>query len=169
MNVIDRTISFLANKRGIFTGPKSEYVPSFRGQLDAPNVNHNTALTFTGAFSAISTKAETLASLPKQIFQTTSKGKVLSTKHPVYRLIHFQPNPIMTDFAFWEKIEADVAGWGNSIVVIDFDGNGYPRALWPIEPDNFQILREKKQITYKILNGDFAGIYNPGDILHPEY
>ena len=91
--------------RGVFIGPSSEYIPDFQTISSAGvNVNHKNALTFTGAFSAISTKAENMASLPKQVFKSTSKGNIIEKKHPVYNLIHFQPNPMMNDFTFWEKI-----------------------------------------------------------------
>ena len=93
--------------------PHANYIPSFNGQQAAgQTVNHDTALTFTGAYAAISIKAENLASLPKYVYERTANGKKSMTNHPVYKVIHHRPNSYMTDFVFWEFLEASVAGWG---------------------------------------------------------
>lgn len=156
--------------RAVFIGPEADYVPDFQTITSAGiNVNHKNALTFTGAFSAISTKAENMASLPKQVFKTTAKGNIIEKKHPVYNLIHFQPNPIMNDFTFWEKIEADVAGWGNSLVIIEAGPTGKPKNLWPVQPDNFSIIKSNKQLFYKVQTGDFSGTYFAAEVLHFKY
>jgi len=155
------------NKREIFIGPNSQYIPSLSGVESAGiAVNHDSALTFTGAFAAISIKAENLASLPKMVYQNTTKGKKEESKHPVYKLIHFQPNPHMTDFVFWELMEANIAGWGNAYSLIESGPTGRAKALWPIEPNNVQILKYEKDIFYKVLTGDFSGTYPAEEFLH---
>lgn len=170
MKVIDNFIKSIAKKRGLFVGPAANYIPSYKGfDTAGRSVNHNNALTFTGAFSAISTKAENMASLPKQVFEQTKNGKQPKPNHPVYNLIHYQPNPMMNDFTYWEKAEADVAGWGNHVSIIEFAAKGYPRHLWPIAPDNFQIIYDKRELYYKVLTGDFAGIYRADEVLHFKY
>lgn len=169
MNFVDRTLKFFAEKRGILKMPYSDYTPSYQGFTSSGiPVTHKNALTFTGAFSAISTKAENMASLPKVLFKTTGKTKIIDTKHPVYSLIHFRPNPMMTDFAFWEKVEADVAGWGNSVNVIEWN-RGYAKNLWPVDPDSFEIVKQDGQLFYKVTAGDFKGVYSAEDILHFKY
>jgi HK97 family phage portal protein len=156
--------------RGVFIGPESDYTPDFQTISAAGvNVNHKNALTFTGAFSAISTKAENMASLPKQVFRSTAKGNVIEKNHPVYNLIHFQPNPMMNDFTFWEKIEADVAGWGNSLVIIESGPTGKPKNLWPVKPDNFQVIKNNRGLFYKVITGEFSGTYSAAEVLHFKY
>ncbi|MDH5524522.1 MAG: phage portal protein [Desulfobulbaceae bacterium] len=170
MNFIDRAIQYVAEKRGVFVQPNADYIPDISAITAAGvSVNHKNALTFTGAFSAISTKAENMASLPKAVFKTTKTGKETDKKHPVYSLIHYQPNPMMTDFAFWEKVEADVAGWGNSVAVIEFSNKGYPKNLWPVDADNYQIIKSNRELFYKVNSGDFAGTYPSSEILHFKY
>jgi len=170
MNVIDNLFRKFGYQRATYNMPVENYTPDFGiYAAGTHNVTHKNALTFTGAFSAISTKAENLASLPKQVFETTPNGKREDKKHPVYSLIHFQPNPMMNDFVFWEKIEADVAGWGNSVVVIEANGGGVPKHLWPVEPSNFNIKKVDGQLYYTIPTGDFAGTYHSSQILHFKY
>ena len=171
MNLFDNLIKSVAKKRGLFVGPNADYAPEWQtAALDGGiTVNHKNALTFTGAFSAISTKAENMASLPKHVFKNTTQGKQTDTKHPVYHLIHYRPNPMMNDFSFWEKIEADVAGWGNSVVIIETDTMGKPVNLWPIEPNNYEIVKHEKELFYKVPTGDFSGTYTNTEVLHFKY
>ena len=170
MNVVDRFIQSIAKKRGIFTMPAADYTPSYLGvNQSGVKVTHDNALTFTGAFSAISTKSETLASLPKTVFKNSYKGKIIDTKHPVYKLLHFRPNKYMTDFAFFEMNEARVAGWGNGVNIIETNGNGYPVNLWPIKPTEYEIVKDNHELYYKITNKDFAGTYHSSEILHFKY
>jgi HK97 family phage portal protein len=154
-------------KKELFVGPNSQYIPSIYGAESAGiAVNHDSALTFTGAFAAISIKAENLASLPKAVFKNTSKGKVEESKHPIYKLIHYQPNPHMTDFVFWELIEANIAGWGNAYALIESGPNGRAKALWPMLPNNVQIIKSEREIFYKVIMGDFSGTYSADEFLH---
>ena len=154
-------------KRSVTIAPQSTYIPSFLGAESAGvNVNHDSALTFTGAFAAISIKAENMASLPKSVFRNTKDGKKEEKNHPIYRLIHYQPNPHMTDFVFWELMESNVAGWGNGYALIETNGGGRPKNLWPILPNNVEVIKDKKEIFYKVLKGDFSGTYLASEFLH---
>lgn len=157
----------IAKKRGYYVMPASNYIPSFAGiNAAGQTVNHDTALTFTGAFAAISIKAENLASLPKYVYERTSNGKKILSNHPVYKLIHFKPNSYQTDFVFWEYLEASVAGWGNGYAVIESGGNGYPKALHPVDPSSVSIQRTGFDLTYVVSDGPAAGRYLADEILH---
>lgn len=156
-----------AEKRSTQVIPYTDYKPSYAAiEAAGATVTHKTALTLPAAFAAISIKAENLASLPKQVFKRSNNARVEAKDHPVYRLIHFQPNKYMTDFTFWEKMEGDVAGWGNALAIIETNGSGYPVALWPVDPDNFTILKDKRDLFYKVGQGDFAGTYSAAEVLH---
>ena len=123
----------LAKKRGYVVAPYSSALPALSGiRAAGQTVNHDTALTFTGAFAAISIKSENLASLPKYVYQRTANGKKVLSNHPVYKLIHHRPNTYMTDFVFWEFLEASVAGWGNGYAVIERGRDPrFPKELHP--------------------------------------
>lgn len=157
----------LAKKRGYVVAPYSSALPSLSGiRAAGQTVNHDTALTFTGAFAAISIKAENLASLPKYVYQRTENGKKVLSNHPVYKLIHHRPNTYMTDFVFWEFLEASVAGWGNGYAVIERGRDGYPKELHPVNPAEMVVKREGRDIFYSVGNGPFAGNYLSDEIIH---
>lgn len=164
---IVKKISSIFNKRSVITAPVSSYIPSYQGfDLAGGNVNHKTALTFTGAFAAISIKAENLASLPKSIFETTPNGKSELKDHPVYRLIHFKPNKMMTDFVFWELMEANVCGWGNAYAIIETNALGYAANLWPVPPADVRIIIENRELFYNVSTPGYEGTYSAAEMLH---
>jgi len=103
-NFIDRTINFLAEKRGLQVIPVNQYTPDFRNTQSAGiNINHDTALKFSAVFSAIRIRSENIASLPKTVIsqnQGTGK-KIVQVNHPVQKLISRKPNSYMNVFTFW--------------------------------------------------------------------
>lgn len=164
---LERRMTSYVQKRGLMVMANSMYVPTYGGiKAAGQNVNHDSALTFTGAFAAISIKAENLASLPKNVYETTGIGKKKLRNHPVHRLIHFRPNSYQTDFVFWEYLEASVAGWGNGYAVIEWGGNGYPKALHPVHPGCVQIKSVGYDVFYVVTDGPSKGNYLASDILH---
>ena len=164
---IEKRLIDYAKTRGLLVMPASSYIPRNGGMTAAGQmVDHDTALTFTGAFAAISIKAENLASLPKAVYERTSTGKKELTRHPVYSLIHHRPNSYMTDFVFWEYMESCVAGWGNAYAVIEWAGNGFPKALHPVHPGSVMVMTRGYDVVYKVTEGKNAGTYLADDILH---
>ena len=164
---VTKKIFDIAKQRGYFVMPAANYVPSFAGiKAAGQQVNHDSALTFTGAYAAISIKAENLASLPKYVYERTASGKKLMSNHPVYKLLHFKPNSYQTDFVFWEFMEASVAGWGNAYAVIEAGNNGYPKALHPINPADVQIYRDGFDLIYQVSDGPASGRYLSDEMLH---
>lgn len=157
----------LAKRRGYVVAPYSSAIPTLSEiRAAGQTVNHDSALTFTGAYAAISIKAENLASLPKHVYRRTEKGKQMLSKHPVYKLIHHRPNSYQTDFVFWEYLEASVAGWGNGYAVIECGRDGYPKELHPINPAEMVVRRDGKNVFYTVCSGTFSGNYLADDIIH---
>jgi len=166
-NFIEKRIIAYAKQRNLLVIPYSQYTPSYGGiQSAGQSVTHESALTFTGAYAAISIKAENLASLPKFVYERTATGNKELTNHPVYRLIHFKPNSYQTDFVFWEYLEACICGWGNGYAVIETGANGYPKALHPVHPSVIQIKMSDKQLYYTVLDGIMKGNYSADEMLH---
>ncbi len=100
------------------------------------NVTERTALSLSAVFSCVRVLAESVAQLPCKVYRRTDDdGKDVARNHPLYRILHDQPNPYMTAFTFWECIQAHLASWGNAFSLIDRDGAGRVAALWLIRPD----------------------------------
>lgn len=167
VNLIDRTLNYIATKRGLQVIPANQYIPDFRGLSSAGlNINHDTALKFSAVFSAIRIRSENIASLPKTVIKQNGTKKEVMFSHPVQKLISRKPNSYMNAFTFWEYINAYLDGWGNSYAIIERNGKGEPVALWPVHPNNILITMSGKELFYKVSFGDHPGIYNASEILH---
>ncbi len=167
MKLIDRSLNFIAKKRGLQVIPTDQYVPDFRGVKTAGvSVNHDTALKFSAVFSAIRIRSENIASLPKSVIQQTGGKKKVLYSHPVNYLISRKPNSYMNIFTFWEFMNSYVDGWGNSYAIIERNTYGDPVALWPVKSAYVSVERANNELFYKVHYGDHQGIYAGYEVLH---
>ena len=102
---------------GIFNGlfrtrdaPSNRTVGSaysfFMGNSTAgKRVNERSAMQMTAVYSCVRILSEAVASLPVHIYKyNDSGGKEKALDHPLYFLLHDEPNPEMTSFAFRETL-----------------------------------------------------------------
>src|SRR5690606_40963948 len=61
-------------------------------------VSPESALRHTAVLGAVRLLAELTASLPIIVYERTRDGRRRAEEHPVYRLLHDEPNPIQTPF-----------------------------------------------------------------------
>lgn len=92
-------------------------------------------------FACTRVLAESVASLPLITYRRDGRTKERAKDHPVYRLLHLQPNPEMTSFSLRELMMKYLCLWGNAICEIDWGNDGYPRALWPLPVQRIGIER----------------------------
>ena len=64
-------------------------------------VTERSAMQLTAVHSCVRILAEAIVGLPLHVYQPSSDGaKVKAFDHPLYRLLHDEPNPEMTSFIF---------------------------------------------------------------------
>jgi len=102
--------------------------------LSGVDVNEVTALNSTAVFACVRILAETVASLPAITYRRTDTGKERATTHPLYSILHDEPNPHMTALTFFETLMSHVVTWGNAYAEIEYDNRGRVKALWPLLP-----------------------------------
>ena len=61
-------------------------------------VNERTAMQTTAVYSCVRILSEAIASLPVHLYRYAGRGKVRVYDHPLYYLLHDEPNPEMTSF-----------------------------------------------------------------------
>ena len=60
-------------------------------------VNEQTAMQMTAVYSCVRILSETVAGLPLHVYRyNDSGGNEKDLKHPLYKLLHDEPNPEMT-------------------------------------------------------------------------
>ncbi|ERL13904.1 phage portal-like protein [Streptococcus pyogenes GA06023] len=82
------------------------------------------AMQTTAVYACVRILAEAVASLPIHIYERTENGKEKKLDHPLYFLLHDEPNPEMSSFIFRETIMSHLLIWGNAYVQIIRDKSG---------------------------------------------
>nr|DAP50964.1 MAG TPA: Portal [Caudoviricetes sp.] len=71
----------------------------FGGSSAGQNVNEHSAMQMTAVYACVRVLAESVAGLPLHVYQYgPDGGREKAMKHPLYFLLHDEPNPEMTSF-----------------------------------------------------------------------
>jgi len=145
----------------------STYSFFFGGTASGKTVNERTAMQTTAVYACVRILAETIASLPLNVYQFTDNGKEKAIDHQLYYLLHDEPNPEMTSFVFRETLMSHLLLWGNAYAQIIRDGRGKVLALYPLLPDRMTVDRTTDgQLYYEYRRDTGYVILRPEDILH---
>ena len=68
--------------------------------------------------------------------------------HPLYNLLHDEPNPEMSSFVFRETLMTHLLLWGNAYAQIIRNGKGEVIALYPLMPNRMVVDRDTKGRLY---------------------
>lgn len=115
-------------------------------------ITSDKALNYTAFWSCVTLLAGTLASLSLFLYKRKGeRGREKAVAHPLYILLHKEPNPEMDSFSYFETLMYHlVANNGNCYSFIDWgDDRLTIKALWPMNPDKVTKIRdENKEIAY---------------------
>ena len=76
------------------------------GSTAGKNVNERSAMQMTAVYSCVRILAEAVAGLPLHLYRYTENGgKEKAIDHPLYLLLHDEPNPEMSSFIFRETLK----------------------------------------------------------------
>ena len=88
----------------------------------AASVSFDSAMQISAVWAAVRLIAETIASLPFELYKTDGKTRVKATDNDLYRVLTSRPNQYQTDVEFWESIVLNLAISGNAYAIIQRAG-----------------------------------------------
>lgn len=135
------------------------------------DVNPKTAEGLSAVYACVSSIAETVGSLPLIVYRRTDAGRERATEHPLYRLLHDQPNHYQTALEFRELLQRHLLLRGNGYAEIVWRPDGTPEALLPIHPERVTILRTQAGgLLYEVTDeGGRTRRLLPAEVLHLRY
>lgn len=149
-----------------------EYAFLFGSSTSGKRVNETTAMQTTAVYACVRILSEAVASLPLHVYEYSEGGKKMVTDHPLYALLHDEPNPDMTSFVFRETMMSHLLIWGNAYAQIIRNGKGETIALYPLQPDKMDVERDERGRLYYVYSrytDENPNIKNYGQIvLWPE-
>lgn len=155
----------------------SKYSFFYGNSSTGKTVNEHSAMQMTAVYSCVRILAETVAGLPLHVYRhTENDGKEKFWQHPLYRLLHDEPNSEMTSFAFRETLMSHLLLWGNAYAQIIRNARGEVIALYPLMPNKMTVDRDESGRLFYLYRrnpedfsskGNLSEVYlQPSDVLH---
>ncbi len=154
----------------------SAYTFYMGGTTSGKNVTERSAMQMTAVYSCVRILAEAVAGLPLHLYRYTENGgKEKAVDHPLYHLLHDEPNPEMSSFVFRETLMTHLLLWGNAYSQIIRNGKGEVIALYPLMPNRMTVDRDARgKLYYKYTASsddaptmDGTTVYlSPSEVLH---
>lgn len=154
----------------------SGYTFYMGGTTSSKTVTEHSAMQMTAVYSCVRILAEAVAGLPLHLYRYKDDGgKEKAIDHPLYLLLHDEPNPEMSSFVFRETLMTHLLLWGNAYAQIIRNGKGEVVALYPLMPNKMTVDRDTNgQLYYQYNRGSeeaptMKGVtvnLLPSDVLH---
>lgn len=153
----------------------SGYTFFLGGSSSGKAVTERSAMQMTAVYSCVRILSEAVAGLPLHLYRYNDSGsKEKAVDHPLYRLLHDEPNPEMSSFVFRETLMTHLLLWGNAYAQIIRNGKGDIIALYPLMPNKMTVDRDengKLYYSYQRSNDEAVGgsgkvILKPDSVLH---
>lgn len=128
-------------------------------------VTRDTALGVATVFACVNKIAQAVSCLPFQVYRRLpGGGREPATDHPLYSILHDEPNPEMTSIDFRTAMQSNLTLRRNAIAIIIRDGYGRVAELWPVDAVNYSLRRDAatKRLVYTVDGKE----YGPESILH---
>ena len=149
----------------------SNYAFFMGGTTSGKTVTERSAMQMTAVYSCVRILSEAVAGLPLHLYKyTDSGGKTMALDHPLYHLLHDEPNPEMSSFVFRETLMTHLLLWGNAYAQIIRNGKNEIVALYPLMPNKMSVDRDETgRLYYTYYRGSDEAIKDKGSsvTLHP--
>lgn len=98
-------------------------IPLGQSSASAAVVNFDSAMQISAVFGATRIIAETIGSLPFNLYQVGPEGRKIADTHPLHRVLTRRPNRYQTRVEFWESMALNLAISGNAYAIIQRAGD----------------------------------------------
>jgi len=143
-------------------------------------VNADTSMACSAYTACIRVISDSVSSLPLHLYERMANGgKRKVPQHPLYRLLHLQPNPWQTAQEFRDWMTGLYLHYGASYAEIRSGTRGPVSELWPLHPSRMEVERlENGRLRYLYREPDgrqtiyrqeqiFALRFTTDDGIHP--
>lgn len=154
----------------------SRYAFYMGGSASGKVVTERSAMQMTAVYACVRILSEAIAGLLLHMYRYKEDGgKEKALDHPLYLLLHDEPNPEMSSFVFRETLMTHLLLWGNAYAQIIRNGKGEVVALYPLMPNKMTVSRDATGQLYYIYqksheelpkDNSYTVVLHPSDVLH---
>lgn len=133
------------------------------------SVSAETALKLSAWWACDRLLCETVGSLPAIVFERLADGgRQRATNHPLYDVLHRQPNEYQTPIEFFDFMTHSAAARGNGFARIIAGPRGFADQLKPLHPDHVAMERlSSGNLRYVVREpGKPQEVLSDGEVLH---
>lgn len=148
-NLLDRALKVMGLERRAYNAKDPSWNhPLLAGGGSSPA----RAESLSAVYACVSAISETIASLPLILYKRTADdGREPAPEHPLYRVLHDQPNELQTALEFREMMQAITLLRGNAHAEIVRGSDGQVIELRPILPGSISTLQlDNGNIAYDV-------------------
>lgn len=114
-------------------------------------VNVNSTESISAVYACVAAISESVGSLPLNLYRKTDSGREKATTHPLYRLLHDQPNEWQTALEFREQMQRQILLRGNAFAEIKWSPSGRVESLVPLHPLNVTVsVSDTNRLLYDV-------------------
>ena len=170
MQIFGYTISRKKEERsGIInvSGPRDVWgqISESTFNLTGLNVTAKSALSVPGIWAAVKTIAETLASLPFDLYERTENGSALSTNHPIFNLLKLEPSEFYSAYELKRTLMVH-ACFGDGFARIYRNGVGRPTELRIMPMGSVDPFENNGRLYYVCNINGTREVVSASDMIH---
>jgi HK97 family phage portal protein len=126
------------------------YQPITGLTLSGQRVTPDSSLRTAAVYACVRVLTETIASLPLIVYRREDNGgKTRARNHPLFTLLHDQPNSWQTAYEFIEMMQGHLEMRGNAYAEIIPGRRGFVDQLIPLHPDKVEVeVLKNGQLDY---------------------
>ena len=145
----------------------SSYSFFMGGSSAGKMVTERSAMQMTAVYACVRILSEAVAGLPVHLYKYRDDGsKEKATDHPLYLLLHDEPNPEMSSFVFRETLMTHLLLWGNAYAQIIRNGKGEVVALYPLMPNKMNVDRDANgKLYYEYQRSNDEALKDSGTVI----
>lgn len=138
------------------------------GTLSGTLINETNALKLSAFYACINVISQSCAVLPLKLYRRGKENaRDTANYHPVYYLLHDQPNRYQSSLDFRQTVTGHLVTRGNAYAEIIPTRGGEPSELFPLEPEQVRIKASGWDLYYEVQNTNHQWVSIPRDrILH---
>ena len=141
MSIFQSLFKGRMENRAAGTGPRFFFGQSAAGKP----VTESTAMQMAAVYACVRVLSESIASLPLHVYVRGENGnQEKAENHPLFFLLHDEPNPEMSSYTLRETLMAHLLLYGNAYAQILRNGRGEVVTLYPLMPNRMSVERDEK-------------------------
>ncbi|HEK2022062.1 TPA: phage portal protein, partial [Proteus mirabilis] len=129
-------------------------------------VSPETSMKLAAVYACIYVLSSSIAQMPLHVMRKVGNRVDTARDHPVFYLVHDEPNEWQTSYKWRETKERHVLGWGNGYTQVIRNRKGEVTNLEACMPWETTLMNTGGRYTYGVYNelGNFA--ISPDDMIH---